>query len=161
MSKTSSRRHPHKLRACVQFLRSNGDCDSRICSDRSSILQPTISYDRPGVLAAFSKQHGITFPLLSDVGSATIKWYGILNPVPEWAIGPDKDDPEVKAAVQKYVSVVDPNPTMVELHFLEPPWCRPRITGRVSVPQPTAFERRCRILNLWIVVHGVLRHLFS
>src|SRR5215471_19532205 len=117
MSKTSSRRHPHKLRACVQFLRSNGDCDSRICSDRSSILQPTISYDRPGVLAAFSKQHGITFPLLSDVGSATIKWYGILNPVPEWAIGPDKDDPEVKAAVQKYVSVVNPNPSMVGIAF--------------------------------------------
>jgi peroxiredoxin len=77
----------------------------------------TISYDRPEILAAFSKQHGITFPMLSDVGSATIKRYGILNPVPEWAIGPDKDDPEVKAAVQKYVSVVNPNPTMVGIAF--------------------------------------------
>jgi peroxiredoxin len=77
----------------------------------------TISYDRPEVLAAFSKQHGITFPMLSDVGSATIKRYGILNPVPEWALGPDKDDPEVKAAVQKYVSVVNPNPTMVGIAF--------------------------------------------
>jgi peroxiredoxin len=77
----------------------------------------TISYDRPEVLAGFTKQHGITFPMLSDVGSATIKRYGILNPVPEWAIGPDKDDPEVKAAVQKYVSVVNPNPTMVGIAF--------------------------------------------
>jgi peroxiredoxin len=77
----------------------------------------TISYDRSEILAAFSKQHGITFPMLSDVGSATIKRYGILNPVPEWAIGPDKDDPEVKAAVQKYVSVVNPNPTMVGIAF--------------------------------------------
>jgi peroxiredoxin len=77
----------------------------------------TISYDRSEVLAAFSKQHGITFPMLSDVGSATIKRYGILNPVPEWAIGPDKNDPEVKAAVQKYVSVVNPNSTMVGIAF--------------------------------------------
>jgi peroxiredoxin len=77
----------------------------------------TISYDRPEILAAFSKQHGLTFPMLSDVGSATIKRYGILNPVPEWAIGPDKDDPAVKAAVQKYVSVANPNPTMVGIAF--------------------------------------------
>ena len=77
----------------------------------------TISYDRPEVLAAFTKQHGITFPLLSDVGSATIKRYGILNPVPEWAIGPDRDDPAVKAAVQKYVSVANPNASMVGISF--------------------------------------------
>src|SRR5882672_4521735 len=31
-----------------------------------------ISYDSQEILAAFSEQHGITFPLLSDVGSATI-----------------------------------------------------------------------------------------
>ncbi len=76
-----------------------------------------ISYDRPEIHAAFSKARGITFPLLSDAGSATIKRYGILNPVPEWAMGPDKDDPEVKAAVQKYVSVVNPNPSMVGIAF--------------------------------------------
>jgi len=76
-----------------------------------------ISYDRPEAVATFSKAHAITFPLLSDAGSATIKKYGILNPVPEWAIGPDKDDPEVKAAVQKYVSVVNPNPSMVGIAF--------------------------------------------
>jgi peroxiredoxin len=76
-----------------------------------------ISYDRPEAISAFSKAHAITFPLLSDAGSATIKRYGILNPVPQWAIGPDKDDPEVKAAVQKYVSVVNPNPSMVGIAF--------------------------------------------
>ena len=77
----------------------------------------TISYDRPEVLAAFSKGRGITFSLLSDTGSETIKRYGLLNPVPEWATGPDKDDPEVKAAAQKYVSVVNPNKTMIGIAF--------------------------------------------
>jgi peroxiredoxin len=77
----------------------------------------TISYDRPEVLAAFSKARGITFSLLSDAGSEIIKRYGLLNPVPEWATGPDKDDPEVKAAAQKYVSVVNPNKTMIGIAF--------------------------------------------
>ena len=76
-----------------------------------------ISYDRPEILAAFAKQRGITFSLLSDAGSATIKRYGILNPVPEWAIGPDKDDPAVKAAVQKYVSVGNARAEMVGIAF--------------------------------------------
>jgi hypothetical protein len=38
-----------------------------------------ISYDPPATLKAFADQHGITFPLLSDTGSATIKAYGLLN----------------------------------------------------------------------------------
>jgi peroxiredoxin len=38
-----------------------------------------VSYDSVAVLADFSKRRGITFPLLSDAGSATIKRYGILN----------------------------------------------------------------------------------
>ena len=43
-----------------------------------------ITYDSVAVLADFSKRRGITFPLLSDPGSATIKRYGILNTtVPE------------------------------------------------------------------------------
>ncbi len=71
---------------------------------------------RPGS-SAFAKATDITFPLLSDAGSATIKRYRLLNPVPEWALGPNKDDPEVKAAVQKYVSVVNPNATMVGIAF--------------------------------------------
>jgi hypothetical protein len=38
-----------------------------------------ISYDPVSTLADFSKRRGVTFPLLSDAGSETIKRYGILN----------------------------------------------------------------------------------
>ena len=38
-----------------------------------------ITYDSPKVLADFSRRRGITYPLLSDAGSRTIRSYGILN----------------------------------------------------------------------------------
>jgi len=38
-----------------------------------------ITYDSPAIMADFSRRRGITFPLLSDPGSLTIKAYGILN----------------------------------------------------------------------------------
>ena len=76
-----------------------------------------ITYDPPGILASFSKQRGITFPLLSDEGSATIKRYGILNPVPELALGPNGDDPAVKAQVQTYVSGGAPQARTVGMAF--------------------------------------------
>jgi hypothetical protein len=38
-----------------------------------------ISYDAPAILKAFAGARAITFPLLSDVGSATIKRYNLLN----------------------------------------------------------------------------------
>ena len=38
-----------------------------------------ITYDSTAILADFSRRRGITFPLLSDQGSATIKSYGLLN----------------------------------------------------------------------------------
>jgi len=63
-----------------------------------------ISYDSQEILAAFSRQHGITFPLLSDVGSDTITRYGILNTVAEDGLGPNGSDPAVIAAVKRYVS---------------------------------------------------------
>jgi peroxiredoxin len=63
-----------------------------------------ISYDSPAILKAFSAQRGITFPLLSDAGSATIRAYGILNPAVEWGLGPDKDDPAIVAQIEKFVS---------------------------------------------------------
>jgi len=63
-----------------------------------------ISYDSEEILAAFSQQHGITFPLLSDVGSDTIKRYGILNTVAEEGLGPNGQDPDVIAQVKLYVS---------------------------------------------------------
>ena len=63
-----------------------------------------ISYDSQDILDAFSQQHGITFPLLSDIGSATIKRYGILNTVAEEGLGPNGNDPDVIARVKLYVS---------------------------------------------------------
>ena len=51
---------------------------------RQGLSLAAVSYDPVAVLADFSKRRGITFPLLSDPGSATIKRYGILNTtVPE------------------------------------------------------------------------------
>ena len=43
-----------------------------------------ITYDPVAVLAEFAMRRKITFPLLSDAGSATIRRYGLLNTtVPE------------------------------------------------------------------------------
>jgi peroxiredoxin len=51
---------------------------------KSGIGLAAISYDAVPVLADFSRRRGITFPLLSDPGSATIRTYGIFNTtVPE------------------------------------------------------------------------------
>ena len=38
-----------------------------------------MTYDSPTILADFSRRRGITFPLLSDAGSATIKAFGLFN----------------------------------------------------------------------------------
>lgn len=76
-----------------------------------------ISYDSVEILAAFSKQHGITFPLLSDFGSATIKSYGILNPFPEQAFGPNANESSVKANIHEYVSVFGARPNMAGIAF--------------------------------------------
>ena len=64
-----------------------------------------ISYDAPETLADFSMRQRITFPLLSDVGSGTIKRYGILNTVVEEALGPNGKDPAVLADLQRYATV--------------------------------------------------------
>ncbi len=68
-----------------------------------------MSYDSQEKLADFARQHGITFTMLSDAGSATIKRYGILNTVIEEALGPNGDDPAVIADVQEYVTVTSPS----------------------------------------------------
>ena len=53
-------------------------------SKREGLSLAGVSYDPVAVLADFSRRRGITFPLLSDPGSAAIKRYGILNTtVPE------------------------------------------------------------------------------
>ena len=77
----------------------------------------TISYDPVETLSAFGSQNGITFPMLSDVGSVVIKKFGILNPLPELALGPEKDDPELQAELRKYVSPGRVNPIMVGIAF--------------------------------------------
>jgi hypothetical protein len=64
-------------------------------------------------MAAFARQRGIAFPLLSDAGSATIRRYGILNPVAEEALGEKRDDPGVKADAQTFVSAVGVRLNMV------------------------------------------------
>ena len=64
-----------------------------------------ISYDPVEVLAKFSKEQGIGFPLLADVGSATIKRYGILATISEEMLGPNASDPDVQADFKKYVSI--------------------------------------------------------
>ena len=76
-----------------------------------------ISYDPPQTLAAFSRQRGITFLLLSDVGSETIKRYGILNTVAMELAGPNAKDPALADDIRKYVSVVGPNARQVGIAF--------------------------------------------
>ena len=63
-----------------------------------------ISYDSQEILAGFAKRNGITYPLLSDVGSATIRRYGIVNTVVEEALGPNGKDPAVLADLSRYVT---------------------------------------------------------
>lgn len=72
-----------------------------------------ISYDPPDILAAFSRRYGITFPLLSDPGSATIKAYGILNTVAEEALGSGHDDSSFIADAKKHISISGPNAAVI------------------------------------------------
>ena len=68
-----------------------------------------ISYDSPAVLEDFSRRHGITYPMLADVGSVTIRRYGILNTVVEEALGPNGKDPAVLADLRRYATAGDPS----------------------------------------------------
>ena len=70
----------------------------------SGIGVAAISYDSTRVLSEFAEKRGISFPLLSDKDSAVITEFGILNTVVAEALGPKRDDPEVVAAVHKYVA---------------------------------------------------------
>jgi len=94
------------------------DLQSRLGEMRAKGLGvAAISYDPVPTLAEFATRKQITFPLLSDAGSATIRAFGILNPMPEMAFGPDKDDPAVVADLQKYVSGGRTNPSWVGIAF--------------------------------------------
>jgi peroxiredoxin len=84
---------------------------------RKGIGVAAISYDPPEVLAAFAKAQQITFPLLSDRDSATIRRYGILNPLPEIAQSGPVDDAALRAELQRYVSPGPPPSRMVGIAF--------------------------------------------
>jgi peroxiredoxin len=72
---------------------------------KSGLGLAAISYDSREILADFSRRQGITFPLLSDVGSTTIRRFGILNTVAEEALGPNGKDPAVLADLRIYATV--------------------------------------------------------
>ena len=94
------------------------DLQSRVDALRAQGLGvAAISYDPVPILADFAMRRRITFPLLSDAGSATIKAFGILNPLPAIAFGPEKDDPEVIAELRQYVSGGRPNPSWAGIAF--------------------------------------------
>ena len=77
-----------------------------------------ISFDSEEVLAAFAERKGITdVPLLSDDDSSAIRAFGIYNHIAEEGVGPNRDDPAVKAAVEQYVSVFGANPIVVGTPF--------------------------------------------
>ena len=76
----------------------------RATLEKQGLGLAAISYDPREILSAFSRQHGITFPLLSDPDSATITRYGILNTVAEAALGPNASDPGVVAQARVLVS---------------------------------------------------------
>jgi peroxiredoxin len=84
---------------------------------RKGLGLAAISYDAPEILARFSRERGITFPLLSDAGSATITRYGILNTLAQEGLGPNASDPVLAADVKKYVSAVGVFPRMVGMAY--------------------------------------------
>jgi hypothetical protein len=55
--------------------------------------------------------------MLSDVGSETIKRYGILNTVAMELVGPNAKDPALANDIRTYVSVVGANPRMAGIAF--------------------------------------------
>ena len=68
-----------------------------------------ITYDSSETLASFGRQFGITFPLLSDVGSQVITRYGILNTVAE-VQDLDGVHPVVEEDFKRFVTVTSPGP---------------------------------------------------
>lgn len=76
-----------------------------------------ISYDSQQILADFTKRHSISFPLLADVGSATIRRYGILNTVVEEALGPNGKDPALRADLAVYATVNEPSERLRGIPF--------------------------------------------
>jgi peroxiredoxin len=83
---------------------------------RQGLGVAAIRYDPPETLAAFARTQQISFPLLSDADSSTIRRYGILNPLPELALA-GADDPALKAELQRYVAGGAPSSRMAGMAF--------------------------------------------
>jgi peroxiredoxin len=90
-----------------------------------------VSLDSPAANAAFAKQIGIKFPLLSDMNRKMLKTYGILkgydvqNETYEWALRANIviDKQGVIQFVEEGDSAVDPNTALTmctTLHKKEP-----------------------------------------
>ncbi|PYT39857.1 MAG: hypothetical protein DMG45_18705 [Acidobacteria bacterium] len=90
-----------------------------------------VSLDSPAANAAFAKQIGISFPLLSDMNRKMLKAYGILkgydvqNETYEWALRANIviDKQGVIQFVEEGDSAVDPNTALTmctTLHKKEP-----------------------------------------
>jgi hypothetical protein len=77
----------------------------------------TISYDSQEIIKGFADAWGITFPMLSDVGSAVIERFDLLNPVPEWGLEDGVEDPDAAAAFRTFVSVTRPDERFVGIAF--------------------------------------------
>ena len=68
----------------------------------------TISYDSVEILSGFGRANDISFPMLSDVGSATITNFGILNTLVATALASPNMDADLKAQVAQYVTGAEP-----------------------------------------------------
>jgi peroxiredoxin len=90
-----------------------------------------VSLDSPAANAAFAKQIGVTFPLLSDMNRKMLKTYGILkgydvqNETYEWALRANIviDKLGIIQFVEEGDSAVDPNTALTmctTLHKKEP-----------------------------------------
>ena len=89
-----------------------------------------ISSDAPDVLAAFAAKYDITYPLLSDEGSALIRQLGLLN----------EEAPEAVFGIpHPGIFVLDTNGTIVEKHFYDS--YRERDTGSGLLQHVLGFER--------------------
>ena len=69
-----------------------------------------ITYDPTTTLAAFAAARGITFPLLSDEGSATIREYGLLNE----EMNPDRAPEERRAVMERMYGIPYPGTLMLD-----------------------------------------------
>ena len=69
-----------------------------------------VTYDPTETLAAFAEARGITFPLLSDAGSATIREYGLLNE----DMHPDRAPAERRAMMERFYGVPYPGTFMLD-----------------------------------------------